>query len=462
VISTLTRVAVVVTLAWGVFAFGATYLWASQPLMIACVVAAGFAWLASRQSSQPIVLLAPIVIVCAAIGAQLVPLPQAALLFVSPNTPAVLAQIYLLYALQSGAHALSIAPAATWHALALFMAFAALLVALTRWLSLEGTRWLLWAVAVMGLVLALFGVGQKALGDGIRIYGFWTPIMPGTPFGPFVNRNHFAGWVLMAIPLTLGLVCAGIARGLSRRRPTWRERLLWLGSVDGSRVMLAATCLVAMALALVMTLSRSGMAALAIALTLSGAAILRGVRGADRRSFIWLLALSVGFLVVAWVGVDVVANRFAGTSWTEFDQRRGAWSDALDIASRFVATGTGLNTYGTATLIFQRHDLAQHYAQAHNDYLQLWAEGGLLLTIPAVVFVRALVAGIASRFREDERYSTAWWARTGAATGMLAIALQEAFDFSLQMPGNGVLFVVLCAIALHKPLRPAARSVART
>ena len=37
--------------------------------------------------------------------------------------------------------------------------------------------------------------------------------MGGSPFGPFVNKNHFAGWMLMALPLTIGLL---VRRHLAR------------------------------------------------------------------------------------------------------------------------------------------------------------------------------------------------------------------------------------------------------
>jgi O-antigen ligase len=205
-----------------------------------------------------------------------------------------------------------------------------------------------------------------------------------------------------------------------------------------------------MALALVMTMSRSGMAALAAGLAASAAVVWRGHRRAGQ-SRVWLLAAVFVLLAVAWIGVDAIVTRFADTSWAEFNVRRGAWADARDIAARFPLTGTGLNTYGTATLLYQQHDLAQHYAQAHNDYLQLWAEGGLLLVLPAIVLIVAGVRVIRRRFVDDVRYSTAWWARVGAVTGVVSMALQELVEFSLQMPGNAALFVALCALAMHEP-----------
>jgi O-antigen ligase len=111
--------------------------------------------------------------------------------------------------------------------------------------------------------------------------------------------------------------------------------------------------------------------------------------------------------------------------------------------------GTGLNTYGVATIFYQQHDLAWHYNEAHNDYLQLLAEGGALLTIPALVCVGVFVPLVRRRFR-DERSITSYWIRVGAVTGIGAIALQETVEFSLQMPGNAALFAVVCAIALHR------------
>jgi O-antigen ligase len=108
-----------------------------------------------------------------------------------------------------------------------------------------------------------------------------------------------------------------------------------------------------------------------------------------------------------------------------------------------------LNTYGIATVFYQRHELTKHFSEAHNDYLQLAAEGGVLLTVPAAISVAAFIVAVRRRFREDSSVRT-YWLRVGAVTGLAAIALQETVDFSLQMPGNAALFAVVCAIALHR------------
>jgi O-antigen ligase len=91
------------------------------------------------------------------------------------------------------------------------------------------------------------------------------------------------------------------------------------------------------------------------------------------------------------------------------------------------------------------------FVEAHNDYLQLAAEGGLMLGIPILITLGLFVREVWLRFREGADDERTYWLRAGAVTGLIAIAIQEVFDFTLQMPGAAVLFVVLAAIAIHKP-----------
>jgi hypothetical protein len=72
-----------------------------------------------------------------------------------------------------------------------------------------------------------------------------------------------------------------------------------------------------------------------------------------------------------------------------------------------------------------------------------------LLAVPAVLSVMTFVALVRRRFIE-ETSASAYWLRAGAITGIIAIAVQECVDFSLQIPGNAALFAVLCGIAIHK------------
>jgi O-antigen ligase len=393
-----------------------------------------------------------------AVTLQLVPVPLAWLRTLSSQALDVVTTFDLTLGAHPGRHTLSIVPRLTATGLALFASFALLVIGSARLITIRGPRGLAHAIAIIGVLLALTGIVQKSMFSG-KIYGFWTPQMRGDPFGPFVNRNHFAGWMLMALPVTLGLLCGAVARGMRRTKPTFRDRVLWLSSPDASRLMLLSGAAAVMALSLVLTMSRSGISATMLALALTGMVALRRQGTARRRAIVTGYLVLLVVMVTAWVGVGTIISRFASADWGELNSRRGAWADAAGIFRRFPLTGTGLNTYGVATLFYQQHDLAQYYAQAHNDYLQLAAEGGLLLLLPAGVCVVAFIAVVRQRFNVDTGTSS-YWIRVGAVTGLAAIALQETVEFSLQMPGNAALFAVLCGIALHgSPAKKSSREV---
>ena len=441
----------VAAIAWGAFAFGAVYPWAYWSLAIALLGVAASSLLASAPSLRSMHLrgfAAALGLLAVVAALQLLPLPLNAVRTMSPHALDVLERLDLSIAAHLvQRHPLSIAPGRTGIGLALFVALALFVLGSARLISIRGARGLAEALAIIGVILALTGIIQQPMFTG-KIYGFWTPRDSSSAFGPFVNKNHFAGWMLMTLPVTIGLLGGAVARGMRGVKATWRDRVLWLSSPDASRLILLAAAAGVMALSLVLTLSRSGIAAMAAAVGITGVVALRRQRTATRRAIATSYLTLLIVVTIGWVGVDALVARFTNADWTELNDRRGAWADAIGVISDFPLVGAGLDTYGVATLLYQRHDLSHYYAEAHNDYLQLAAEGGLLLTIPAVLCVATFAAAVRRRF-SDETSATAYWIRVGAVTGLTAIALQETVDFSLQMPGNAALFATLCGIALH-------------
>jgi len=114
--------------------------------------------------------------------------------------------------------------------------------------------------------------------------------------------------------------------------------------------------------------------------------------------------------------------------------------------------GTGINTYSDAMLFYQRHVLEFWMTHAHNDYLQLLAEGGLLVFLPAAVTAVLLAVTIGRRLSEASDDSYQFWIRAGAGVGLIAMGIQETVEFSLQIPANALLFATLAAVAIS-PLR---------
>ncbi len=447
------EIAALGVIAWGALAFGAVYPWAYWPLATAAVVCAVFCLIVSRSSwagltSRPFV--CALAAVGAAIALQLVPLPIGVLTAVSPGSAELLGQINPAFAagLMAG-HPTSISPSSTWIALALYLALAIWLVGLVQLFSAIGSRRFVETLTGFGVIVALIGIVQKPLYAG-AIYGVWTLQLGRQPFGPFVNRNHFAGWMVMVLPLTLALLVARINRSMSKVRPGWRARVLWVSSPEASHLVLVAGAATVMALSLVLTMSRSGITAFIVSIVMTGWFVVRAFDSGPRRIGAAACLVLLVAVVIVWAGPEVIANRFSSADWGEFNNRRGAWLDAWSVARDFPLAGTGLNTYWAAALFYQRHELTHYFAQAHNDYLQLAAEGGLIVALPALICLALFLRDV-GRGLNQQRASTAWWLRAGAVTSLVAIALQESVDFSLQMPGNAALFAVVCAIALHRP-----------
>jgi hypothetical protein len=449
-------------IAWGALAFGANYDWAYTPLFMAAAAVGLLGLFAPgsrvrRPIAWPIFIAAALV---ALIGfVQLIPLSPATIAAVSPATDQFLRKYDVAYQLaaSTGApgyrHALSIKPAGTWLSLAALGALTLLLVGTARGLGRRSLGTLASGLVFVGFVVALVGVVQSGLymrdPDPVRkIYGFWETINPDTyPFGPFVNRNHFAGWMLLALPVAIGYFSALVARGMRGVRPTFRDRVLWFSSPDASRVVLVGLAVLVMALSLVLTLSRSGTTCFLIALMISGWFVVRRQAAGSRRQVTLLYVGAVGIASLGWAGIDVVLARFAQAS-VDFWSRLDVWRDAWAIFQAFPVVGTGLNTFGTAMTLYQTSQLEVQMIEAHNDYAQLLSEGGIALAIVVVLATVLLGREIRRRFREDADDQTTYWIRVGATTGLVAIAFQEIVEFSLQMPGNATLFAIAAAIAI--------------
>jgi O-antigen ligase len=444
--------------AWGVVLFGGVYAWAYIPMLAAAAAIGVYGWTSARPRHRAPVrgVAFALAVVAAVVAIQLIPLPAAWLARVSPATDAIARQYDLQYAAapaNGGAawHAVSIAPAATAQGLAMFVALSVFLAGATAMMPRVRVPWLIRRVAALGLAIALFGIIQRGTFNN-RIYWVWTPInTPGNAFGPFVNRNHFAGWMLMAAALTAGYICALLVEHGPRRQLSWRQRLASLSSSDANRASFAACALAVMALSIVWTLSRSGIVAFAIATMLLAADVSTRFRGRRRIATVLFLLIVVAF-AVSWKGIDTVYDWFSHTSTLEW--RFDLWRDTMAIVRDFPWLGTGLNTYGLSTLVYPMTDRTRHAVEAHSDYVQLLSEGGIVLSLAAALVLLQLARAIRAAFAEPQTPSL-YWVRTGATIGLVAIGIQELTDFSLQMPGNAVLFALLAAVAMHRPPRHA-------
>jgi O-antigen ligase len=266
--------------------------------------------------------------------------------------------------------------------------------------------------------------------------------------GPFANRNHFATWLVMAVPLAMSYLLMRLeSRDSHRDRRPFVTQLT--GTLEARNLWLVAAA-TTMSLAVVVSASRSGLVAL-VASGLFGGMLGRPFMKRRSRTWLVLSGALVALVLASYADVGHVMQRVEMTFAPQASPGRLViWRDTWLAVRDFWLTGTGAGTYQEAMVVYQVALRGVTYLnQAHNHYLQVMQEGGLLLTIPALVALIAVGAGTRQRLLADETGTR--WLRAGAATGLFAAAVQSIWETGLRMPANALLCAALLAIALHEP-----------
>jgi O-antigen ligase len=256
-------------------------------------------------------------------------------------------------------------------------------------------------------------------------------------------------WLIMALPLTAGYL---LARLQSRQQRG--GELLSADAFDDTATFLTIA-MGLMAAALMVGLSRSGIiGAAAGALTLW----VLSERRMHHEGRVWLLAgiAVLAVVAIAFANTSAVAVRLRETTMNATNGRLAIWRATIPIIRDYWRTGTGVGGYERAMIVYQPAPHETYFNHAHDEYLQLAAEGGLALMLPAAV---ALVAGIGSiRRRLSSDRTPIYWVRAGAASGLAAAAVQSIWETGLRRPANTLLFAVLAAVAMSSAPEPARRA----
>jgi O-antigen ligase len=435
--------ALALLLAWTLFAFGGVYPWAFIPALAASVAGMLFSLFSKSPSAAGSRLLdaALIVTLCAA-GLQLVPLPGAMRAVLSPAEADYFSRALLVQPDADAWAPLSLAPR-NW----LFGAGVLLAAVLTFWwartLESQGVRTLVRWIAWMGLAVSVIALVQPTLFPSGRIYGFWSPESRGAhPIGPIVSRTHFAAWVVLAWPLLVGYL-------ITHARNHWREgttRTIAIILMDMRALWILASIALLTA-GLLITESRAG------AVSFGVAALVLVVRSWSRTSTVGRVGVlgllaGVALAVSLWASPAALLNRF-DRAWSGADGGRPAiWRETRGIIARFPLTGIGLGAFEVVMPVYQESARTILINHAHNQYLQIQAEGGLLIAAPLSVAVVALLA-LARRRRRDDG-TTMVHVRDGAVAGLCGLALLGIFDVPSLTPAVLLLAAVSAAIAVHR------------
>ncbi len=305
-------------------------------------------------------------------------------------------------------------------------------------------RLLVRTITIFGFLLAIFGLIQFYTSPH-KIYWIREPPQ-SIPFGPFINRHHFAGYMEMTLALPLGLLFSGAIE--SDKRPLYLFAAGMMGValiITGSRgglVSLAASIV----FLLVISSARRRSSRRDKSVDAAEERRLR-VRSALVRSAIGMGLMASLLIGVIWLGGEDALSRIVGTVNAD-DPTTGRthfWSVTLDIIRNHPLLGTGLGSY---SLVYPRYDSGGglvRVEQAHNDYLQVLSDAGIIGAALGLFFLVALFRmSFARRESEDDfRRGVA----IGALTGCFAVLVHSLFDFTLHTTSNALLFLIMAALA---------------
>jgi O-antigen ligase len=434
--------------------FGGVYVWAALVLAIGLTPLAVWARPSLAASGWTRVADLSLLAVLAGIAIQLIPLPAALISIVSPGRIAY-ARAASLDSTVPSVLSLTLDRGATSHAW-----IAAFCVIVTFWtaraiFSRGGIRTVVTVLAWIAIVFVLVAVAQSGSSTPL-VYGFWRPYDAGArPLGPFINRNHGGTWSLLALMLCFGCFQWRRASSSPSRGWGWRSRLAH--ALNG-RSMILALAVVLLTLNVALAASRSTLLALACA---AGYVAWAAPRRADGRGG-WLVTAIVALVALlafaAYADLGTLLSRIDETRQLGFSGRLQIWRDTLGIMRDFPVAGVGAGSFSNAMRLYQTSDRTYFWNEAHNEYLQVAAEGGALLLIPVVA---ALVASIAGARRHVRGHVDALqWMRLGASAALVSVAVQAIWETGLSLPANGMLAAVAAAILVHEP-RPTSNVAAR-
>src|SRR6202158_4576369 len=301
-----------------------------------------------------------------------------------------------------------------------------LFLAVQAFRTLEDCRGFVWFGMGFGFLVSVFAILQHLTSNG-KLYWFREISYGGLPFGPYVNRNHFAGFAELVLPLALVPLVLGRVR---------RER--W--PVVGLFAVLPIG-------ALLLSASRGGIVSFGAELSvLAMVMILRREMG--KQLFAGGAVLLVALLLVSWLVVGQILERLSSVQLLEVSSgkrasmRRDTWRIFLD----HPVLGTGLGTLQQVYPPYETLYDGKIVNHTHNDYLEALAGTGLLGGLCCAWFIGTVFIS-ALGFLKSGDNSFANTLRLCGCTGCWGLLVHSLVDFNLHIPANLLLFLLMSMLA---------------
>ncbi len=312
------------------------------------------------------------------------------------------------------------------HAAALeYGLYAIMMFLATQILRLPERRMLLMQILVFfAAAISAFALVYAVAGNG-KLYWFY-PVSEGSKmFGPYVNRNHFAGLMEMLLPMALVLSFS------KRVHPVTRATYL--------------LCVFLIAAAVTMSKSRAGVLIVGMELLVI---VLMVLPKGTKNSRLALRSLAVlGVIVFVAAGV---ASNFMAKFHSDDLIRIGTTMDSLKMFKAHPFAGWGLGTFPYVYPQYRSYFSWYFINHAHNDYAELLVETGaagiaLMLWFLSVVFTQGWSRCSGWRSQEEPAFQLA------GLLGIAGLLVHSLVDYNLHIPANAVFLFALCAVVAMYP-----------
>jgi len=298
-------------------------------------------------------------------------------------------------------------------------------------------------VTALGIFIAILAIIQKLTSPG-AIY--WFRSAPSSsPIGPWVYSNHFAGYMGMLFPLTVALFL--FYRPQVSYDKTIREKFVSAITMPGANLyLLLGTGAILMAVSILLSISRGGI--ITLILTFLFFTFFSARTAADSRKRWTFVLIAMVMIIISWLGWQPIIDKFGnlwGDTGLNTSGRLPVLLDSINLFRAYPLFGSGFGTFIHMYPSVRTVPGEAVFSHAHNDYIELLANGGLIGFLLCGWFVLAvLIHSIRMLIRRRDRYSIL--ITCGALTGLLAFLFHSQADFQMYNGANGLYFFFLCGL----------------
>ena len=437
----------IVTLIFAPLAFGTVELWSMTVVEILICVTLSILFVLKLQKKHTFLEvpgLVPLFCLLIWMALQLVPIPPELLTIISPGSLAAYGPVIEAGDLDRWLP-ISVNRKATLYELIRFGSYVLFYILAIQVLSdgrkvKKAVRIILYLAAF----IAALAIAQKYTADNL-MYWFRTVPERANIMGPWVYKNQYAGFMAMLLPLVFGLFF--YYRIKVEDDVSLRVRIASLFSSPSTNIRVyLGLGMMLIFLSVFLSLSRSGVIYTLVSLIIFY--LFSTPKGAKKN---WsLMLLLVLFVVVYGVFFDVsdVTSRFNKTLTEEGEfnfNRFETWRDTMGMVKTFWLTGAGFGTFVDVFPLFKTMQNPYIYDHAHNDYIEIVTDGGVIAFALIVWFLYSFLSkGVQIWRRRRDQYALVMGG--AALAGIVSMLLFSVTDFNMHNGADGLYFFFLCGL----------------